>query len=188
MRWWLIGIAAVFLVLVGRQPVLGAIDTATGGDTPTLREGLEQASAFINETMMAAERDTTITTWPQSADTSVADELDNNYSLTDRTDARRYPGYNDCDNWSNLVQDGWSASTGVVVTFETEQYLTQAVDQIQQHWSNQGHNVDRIIDERNGGDVSGLFLATSDVTYRLDINPRRLQLSIIGTTRCLPPG
>jgi hypothetical protein len=160
-------------------------DMLSSSDKVILREGLTRTVDIVTTTSMVYPG-VYFLMEPGSADPAQADRLRNNYSIFDHSNSYEYPGYNDCDAWSNLFQDGWSASYTMTASLDGDQAqaLLIAVDS---HWRGMGLDVERLT---YGKGEFVVIRLTADLRFsqlQLDLDPRRDVASITGTTECLPP-
>ncbi len=183
-------ILAVGAVILGVALTAGvaAVELARGGG-PTLADGLRRTIDLVNTTAAVVAPSGPVGPRPDNAQVDKAGQLRNNHSFSDHSDSIRYPGYNDCDSWKNIVADGWSAYFGVDIPVSGQQNAEQFVKQTQQYWESQGFDVkvQTFSDPSTGSLTTRAWTSTEFARLQVFIDRRRGVASIVGTTHCLPP-
>jgi hypothetical protein len=166
--------------------MLGALLAATGlashADDLTLSEGLQQTMTVVDTTAAAVASDRPLRPEPDNADPSQASQLRNNHSFSDHSNSHLFPGYNDCDSWENIINDGWSASYGVTMPVRSEQDGRRLIQEVERLWKNQGYEVN----VQTSGDSSTRLWFDTDYA-RVQFNVDWNEATIRGTTICLSP-
>ena len=175
--------AAVVLVLLLLLTTVNGLVSAS--DAVPLEDGVTRATDVIAATA-AGYPGVTFTVDPGSADSTLASELRNNRSLSDHSDPQRFPGYNDCDAWRNLHNDGWSAT--VVMSAHISPGQTDALlASVNAHWQAQGYTAECATFGRGSLAPSRLTIDLGFTSVALDVDPQRSTARLIGTTDCLSP-
>lgn len=182
-----VGLLVVALLLILAGPAVSAqIDTMVSDpDEMTLRVGIERTMAVVTATALVVP-DVRFVPARNNADPQQADQLHNNYSLFDHSNSDQFPGYNDCDGWSNLVRDGWSALVAISGNFATEQGEALLAS-ITDHWRTIGHTVHTSEYDGEFARFSRVYIDLPFSRVQLDVDWRRGTATIIGTTYCLSP-
>lgn len=159
-------------------------------DEPTLSVGLRQTMQFVDSTAAAvAPGHTSYPETDYNADINQIDELSNNHSFADHSNQARYPGFNDCDSWQNIIDNGWSAHYSVTVYLHDERDGKMMLDTVREEWAKQGLEIEEQTTRTSGGTLTHSQLVTdigiSDVQFSLDWPQRTARIS--GTTDCLRP-
>ncbi len=168
--------------------MLGALLAATGlasrADGLTLSEGLQQTMTVVDTTAAAAASDRPVHPEADNADLSQASQLRNNHSFSDHSNSHLFSGYNDCDSWENIVNDGWSASYGVTMPVRSEEDGQGLMQEVERLWKNQGYEVNVQI---SGDSSTRLWFDTAYARFQFDVDWNKSGASVRGTTVCLPP-
>ncbi len=122
-----------------------------------------------------------------SADLEWANVLQNNYSISDHSNPQKYPGYNDCDSWENVIHDGWSATYAVRAPITSGQ-ATHLLDAVSRDWQSRGYTIQRLTEDQGQQTYTRLFIELESSQIQLNVDPRRGEATIRGITDCLPPG
>lgn len=197
---WVIVIGAYvifFSALFLRVPAMRTVDAMAGSSKGmTLSEGLQQTIDLIDATATKVAPNGQVSAAADNPEIEVADELSNNYSLVDHSNRIRYPGYNDCDSWKNLVDDGWSAVYRTNIMLRDEYSIEQLLRQAKQFWDSEGYDARFVTDRTPGAAVTfvtnsasatGVFMDTGYANFRFVVEPAQHGVSISATTHCLPP-
>ena len=167
------------------------IMTILRGPTITLADGLGQVIEFVDTTasIVANDREITPRTQPANPDPATASRLKNNYSFADQS-SWKYPGYNDCDSWKNIIIDGWSANYAVVMEVQNERDGIRLLDKVKQYWESLGYQVDSYTYANEVGTPWSTSLLVFDGTmrYQFDVDWMRNEAFVNGNTGCLRPG
>lgn len=178
--------AAATLAVVLLTTVIARVSApASASDAPTLHDGIATTAEVIAATA-ASYPEVTFTVEPGSADPAGANDLRNHRSLSDHSDPQRFPGYNDCDAWRNLINDGWSA-TSAMSAHVSPQQADALLTAVSAHWQAQSLAVERIA--FGSGSLAPARLTTDlgVATLALDVDPQRGTARLAGTTDCLAP-
>ena len=173
--------------------VLGALLVTTGlvsrADGLSLSEGLQETITVVDTTATAVASDRPIRPETGNADLSQASQLRNKHMFSDHSNSHLFPGYNDCDSWQNIVNDGWNASYGVTMPIRSEQDGQRLIQEVERFWKNQGYEVN----VQTSGDSSTrlwktqLWFDTAYASFRYEVDWNNNEASVRGTTICLPP-
>ena len=148
------GLSSILLLcaLVALPPGRALIDRVLFSDDAALSEGLTETIALVHDTaaVAAASSDTHLEfdadhrlQESKNADPDEIDELHNNHSFADHSNSARNPGYNDCDAWRNVFDDGWSAyyaATASSARLSGAERM-QILDAVRNYWESQGYDV-----------------------------------------------
>jgi len=187
------------LGLVGLPAGRGLIDRVFFPDEATLREGLDETIALVQGTadVASAASDSQLSFTADhrlepigNADPDQIDELSNNYSFSDHSHKARYPGFDDCDHASNVFDDGWSATYGLMSSSGhlSDEEQRQVLEAVRAYWQSLGYVLSQPQAGVDQSELSGLGIETEYGRIGFSFNPRRGTASVSGTTNCLPPG
>ncbi len=136
----------------------------------------------VDTTASAVASDRHIRPEPDNADLSQASQLRNNHVFSDHSNSHLFPGYNDCDSWENIINDGWSASYGVTMPVRSEQDGRRLIQEVERLWKNQGYEVNVQI---SGDSSTRLWFDTAYAHFQFNVGWN--EATVRGTTVCLSP-
>ncbi len=173
-------IPVVLLIMILAAPEY--VDSVVAPDDLTLEEGLEQSIALVDETAATVAPAAQFSPLAFNADPAQARQLKNNYRLSDHSDPD-FPGYNDCDSWRNIIDDGWTATYAVKASFADPDEAERMLQAGRQYWEVGGNQVQSV----DGRDFSRLWIDTDVAEVQLSVDTRQQTIVLWATTECLPP-
>jgi hypothetical protein len=153
-------------------------------DEPMLSEGLRRIAHLIDETFATAAPDRIVSPTRNSVDIKLARQLRDNHSFADHSDSIRFPHYNDCDSWENIVDDGWQAIYGARISLRGEQDAQQFLADTLRLWTLLGHEVELVTRPYFDEQVIGLSMDVGYATLRVHVTS--MSATIEALTECLP--
>lgn len=177
-------IAVVVLVPAARAQ----IDSVAFPDEVKLGKGLANTIDLVHGTAGVVDTQLEFSSEPDNANPQLADELDNNYSISDHSNHQHFPGYDDCDHARNVFDDGWAAHHSLSADYSDARHDREAIlALVREHWESQGYEVDASSEQQGSYTYRRLWIDSDFGQINFIIDPRHAIARIVGITDCLPP-
>ncbi len=180
-------LASIVIILSLAILAFVAVSLARARPNVSLHEGLSGAKTLIDTTAADALTGYEVVPMETNPDLRLARQLRNNHSLADHSNPDLFPNYEDCDSWRNVINDGWSASYGLIVTLPDEEDADAALVAVRRHWEKQGYEVQPNFHNRQSNETFDLWADADYATFRVYINRVQGKAYLTGVISCLPP-